>query len=77
MDSTIQMVYAREILDSRGNPTVEVEVGLADGSFGFLPFMGLSLTYDHRAIDGGPATLFLAEIKKQIEQINSGLLEQD
>ena len=35
--------------------------------FGFVPYMGLSLTYDHRAIDGGPATLFLKEIKEQIE----------
>jgi pyruvate dehydrogenase E2 component (dihydrolipoamide acetyltransferase) len=32
--------------------------------------MGLSLTYDHRAIDGGPATLFLKEIKEQIEVFN-------
>ncbi|MHB9003974.1 MAG: phosphopyruvate hydratase [Coriobacteriia bacterium] len=32
--STIIDVYAREILDSRGNPTVEVEVALDDGSFG-------------------------------------------
>ena len=30
----IEAVLAREILDSRGNPTVEVEVGLSDGSFG-------------------------------------------
>ena len=30
----IEVVAAREILDSRGNPTVEVEVGLSDGSFG-------------------------------------------
>lgn len=36
--------------------------------FGFVPFLGLSLTYDHRAIDGGPATLFLKEIRKQIEK---------
>jgi pyruvate dehydrogenase E2 component (dihydrolipoamide acetyltransferase) len=35
--------------------------------FGFVPYIGLSLTYDHRAIDGGPATLFLKEIKTQIE----------
>lgn len=34
---------------------------------GFVPFIGLSLTYDHRAIDGGPATLFLKEVKEQIE----------
>lgn len=30
----IEMVFAREILDSRGNPTIEVEVGLSDGGWG-------------------------------------------
>jgi len=40
---------------------------LENGVFGFIPVIGLSLTYDHRAIDGGPATLFLKEIKEQIE----------
>ncbi len=32
--SFIEEVFAREILDSRGNPTVEVDVLLEDGSFG-------------------------------------------
>jgi enolase len=32
--ATIEEIWAREILDSRGNPTVEVEVILADGSWG-------------------------------------------
>ncbi len=32
-DTTIKSLRAREILDSRGNPTVEVDVTLADGSF--------------------------------------------
>src|SRR6478752_5952411 len=32
--ATIEAIHAREILDSRGNPTVEVEVGLDDGSIG-------------------------------------------
>jgi enolase len=32
--SNIQRIWAREIIDSRGNPTVEVDVTLADGSFG-------------------------------------------
>jgi len=41
---------------------------LGDNTFGFIPVMGLSLTYDHRAIDGGPATLFLKEIRDQIEK---------
>ncbi|MGA7936341.1 MAG: phosphopyruvate hydratase [Kovacikia sp.] len=34
MDTTIQTIHAREILDSRGNPTVEVDVVLADNSKG-------------------------------------------
>jgi pyruvate dehydrogenase E2 component (dihydrolipoamide acetyltransferase) len=41
---------------------------LGNGVLGFIPVIGLSLTYDHRAIDGGPATLFLKEIKEQIER---------
>ncbi len=40
---------------------------LGNNTFGFVPYIGLSLTYDHRGIDGGPATLFLKEIKQQIE----------
>ena len=42
---------------------------LGDGVYGFVPMMGLSLTYDHRALDGGEATLFLKEIKEQIENL--------
>ena len=40
---------------------------IGNGVFGFVPYIGLSLTYDHRALDGGPATLFLKEIKTEIE----------
>jgi pyruvate dehydrogenase E2 component (dihydrolipoamide acetyltransferase) len=40
---------------------------MGNNIFGFVPYIGLSLTYDHRAIDGGPATMFLKEIKAQIE----------
>lgn len=42
---------------------------LGDGVYGFVPMMGLSLTYDHQALDGGEATLFLKEIKDQIENL--------
>ena len=34
MDTTIELIDAREILDSRGNPTIEVDVVLADGTVG-------------------------------------------
>ena len=40
---------------------------MGNNIFGFVPYIGLSLTYDHRVIDGGPATMFLKEIKEQIE----------
>jgi pyruvate dehydrogenase E2 component (dihydrolipoamide acetyltransferase) len=43
---------------------------IGNNIFGFVPYIGLSLTYDHRAIDGGPATLFLKEIKEQIEKFS-------
>jgi pyruvate dehydrogenase E2 component (dihydrolipoamide acetyltransferase) len=43
---------------------------LGNSTFGFVPYIGLSLTYDHRAIDGGPATLFLKEVREQIEKFN-------
>lgn len=43
---------------------------IGNGVFGFIPVMGLSLTYDHRAVDGGPATLFLKEIKNNIESFS-------
>ena len=40
-----------------------------EGVYGFVPMLGLSLTYNHQALDGGEATRFLAEIKEQIENI--------
>jgi len=43
---------------------------IEDGVYGFVPMMGLSLTYDHQALDGGEATRFLAEIKNQIENLS-------
>lgn len=43
---------------------------IEEGVYGFVPMMGLSLTYDHQALDGGEATLFLAEIKNQIENLS-------
>ena len=43
---------------------------LGGGVYGFVPFIGLSLTYDHRALDGGEATRFLKQIAVEIENIN-------
>jgi pyruvate dehydrogenase E2 component (dihydrolipoamide acetyltransferase) len=53
------------------NTIISRPADLGNGTFGFIPVIGLSLTYDHRAVDGGPATLFLKEIKNQIENFNA------
>ncbi len=42
-------------------------VGAADGSVVFRPFVGLSLTFDHRAIDGAPAADFMDDVCREIE----------
>jgi len=38
-----------------------------DGTIGMVPYIGLSLTYDHRAVDGAPASAFLKELKEYLE----------
>ena len=42
----------------------------ADGKYEIVPYMGLSLTYDHRAIDGGEATRFLKQVAVEIESLD-------
>ena len=42
---------------------------LGGGVYAFVPYMGLSLTYDHRAIDGGEATRFLKQVATEIENL--------
>ncbi len=42
---------------------------LGDGVYAFVPYIGLSLTYDHRSLDGGEATRFLKQIAIEIENL--------
>jgi enolase 1/2/3 len=56
--SAIQTVHARQILDSRGNPTLEVDVRLASGAFGRAAVPSGASTGAHEAVelrDGGAA----------------------
>jgi pyruvate dehydrogenase E2 component (dihydrolipoamide acetyltransferase) len=46
---------------------------LGDGVYAFVPYIGLSLTYDHRALDGGEATRFLKQIAIEIETLEVDL----
>lgn len=51
MDTTIESISALEVLDSRGNPTVEVEVVLADGSWGRAAVPSGASTGVHEALE--------------------------
>ncbi|MGB1039397.1 MAG: phosphopyruvate hydratase, partial [Flavobacteriales bacterium] len=56
--SYIVNVHAREILDSRGNPTIEVDVLTSDGSMGRAAVPSGASTGEHEAVelrDGGEA----------------------
>ena len=50
-------------------------VRMADGNISVYPAMGLSLTYDHRAMDGAPASRFLKELKTVLEHFSALLAE--
>ena len=51
--------------------TVDRPRRASDGSIELFPAMGLSLTYDHRAIDGAPASRYVQELCKQLEQFTA------
>ena len=51
MDTTIESISALEILDSRGNPTIEVEVVLGDGSWGRAAVPSGASTGIHEALE--------------------------
>ncbi|MCH7687487.1 MAG: phosphopyruvate hydratase, partial [Planctomycetes bacterium] len=51
MSMPISVVHAREILDSRGNPTVEVDVILEDGSFGRAAVPSGASTGEREAVE--------------------------
>ncbi|HPR30478.1 MAG TPA: dihydrolipoamide acetyltransferase family protein [Prolixibacteraceae bacterium] len=42
---------------------------LGNGVYAFVPYLGLSLTYDHRALDGGEATRFVKQVAIEIENL--------
>ena len=51
------------------NTIIQRPGDVGGGIIGFIPYIGLSLTYDHRTIDGAPASAFLREVKEQIENL--------
>ncbi|MFN4909374.1 MAG: phosphopyruvate hydratase [Bacteroidota bacterium] len=76
--STITDVFAREILDSRGNPTVEVDVILEDGSFGRAAVPSGASTGEHEAVElrDGDAARYLGKgVTKAVENVDGPIAE--
>jgi len=70
---------AREILDSRGNPTVEVDIQLADGSFGRAAVPSGASTGVHEAVElrDGDKDRFLGKgVLKAVENVNNEIADE-
>lgn len=78
MSSLIIDVYGREILDSRGNPTVEVEVVLEDGSFGTAAIPSGASTGEHEATelrDGDNSRYLGKGCQTAVENVNTAIAD--
>jgi enolase len=79
MDSTIELISGQEILDSRGNPTVEVEVVLADGSWGRAAVPSGASTGVHEALelrDGDKKRYNGKGVLKAVAAVNESIAEE-
>ncbi len=75
--STIQQITAREILDSRGNPTVEVDVTLASGATGRAAVPSGASTGEHEAIelrDGDKKRYCGKGVSKAVKNVETKIL---
>ncbi|MBH83016.1 MAG: phosphopyruvate hydratase [Candidatus Marinimicrobia bacterium] len=78
MNSAIEKIYAREILDSRGNPTVEVDVSVQCGIMGRAAVPSGASTGDHEAIElrDGDETRYLGKgVRNVVNHINTTIAD--
>ena len=76
--TTIAKIHAREILDSRGNPTLEAEVTLADGSFGraMVPSGASTGTKEAVELRDGDKSRYLGKgVRKAVANVNTTIAE--
>jgi enolase len=74
----IETVIGREVLDSRGNPTVEVEVGLEDGAWGRAIVPSGASTGEHEAVelrDGDKGRYGGKGVLKAVENVNGPIAD--
>jgi len=79
MYTFIESIEAQEILDSRGNPTVEVEVILEDGSFGRAAVPSGASTGVHEALElrDGEKNRYLGKgVTKAVNNVNSAIADE-
>ena len=72
-ETIIEWVRGREVLDSRGNPTVEAEVGLAGGGVGWAAVPSGASTGQHEAVelrDGDPERYLGKGVRRAVENID-------
>ena len=77
--ATIEWITAREILDSRGNPTVEAEVTLDDGAFGRAAVPSGASTGAHEALemrDGDKSRYGGKGVLKAVEHVNTTIADE-
>jgi enolase len=76
--TTIAKIHAREILDSRGNPTLEAEVTLADGSFGRAMVPSGASTGSREAVElrDGDKTRYSGKgVQKAVANVNGAIAQ--
>jgi enolase len=76
--TAISRVVAREIIDSRGNPTVEVDVELKDGSLGRAAVPSGASTGAREAVelrDGDPARFHGKGVRRAVDAVNEGIAD--
>ncbi|KPK77566.1 MAG: enolase [Phycisphaerae bacterium SM23_30] len=79
MFGMIADVLGREVLDSRGNPTIEVDVVLEDGSFGRAVVPSGASTGVHEAVelrDGDPKRYLGKGVRKAVNNVNKKIAPQ-
>ena len=79
MSTEISDIHAREILDSRGNPTIEVDVELENGMLGRAAVPSGASTGEHEAVelrDGDKARYMGKGVLNAVEHVNNTLAEE-
>ncbi len=79
MTTTIASIQAREVLDSRGNPTVEAEVRLSDGAVGGAIVPSGASTGSHEALelrDGDPLRYGGKGVRRAVANVNGAIAQQ-